>query len=337
VHRLQIVGKPETAMPDPLLCDYPLPLHRRFYPLGFPLDVFTNSELVLEAGHENWGQFTQTYDRPPAVLRIGITESGGHRTVNAPACRGNRNLISIISDAENFSICDLRKGFAFAWLTSDLMRDAVFARYFFLEASAYLLIASANLVPIHAACVEWQGRGVLLTGEAATGKSSLAYACARSGWTYISDDASYLVRDGDPFMITGNPFCFRLRDDASSLFPEFEGTAASFRANGTLKIEVPTCRLSNLKTSSQSRVYAALFLNRTGRDSPTLVRFPKDEALRRWSESICYGDEEMRAQQNKALMSLLAIDIYELQYAEASDAVSYLEMFLAGEMPCVTS
>jgi hypothetical protein len=324
-------------MPDPLLCDYPLPLHRRFYPLGFPLDVFTNSALVLEAVHESFGLFTQTYDRPPAILKIGITEGGGHRTVNAPANRGNRNLISIISDADNFSICDLRKGFAFAWLTSDLMRDALFARYFFLEATAYLLITSTNLVGIHAACVEWQGHGVLLTGETAAGKSSLAYACARSGWTYISDDASYLVRDGDPFMITGNPFYFRLRDDASSLFPEFAGTAASFRANGTLKIEVPTCSLRNLKISSQSRVSAALFLNRTGTDSPTLVRFPKNEAFRRWSELICYGDEEMRAQQKKALMGLLAVDIYELQYAEASDAVSYLEKFLAGDMPCVTS
>jgi hypothetical protein len=324
-------------MPDPLLCDYPLPLHRRFYPLGFPLDVFTNSELVLEAGNENWGRFTQAYDRPPAILRIGITESDRHGTVNPPAHRGNRNLVSIISDAENFAICDLRKGFAFAWLTSDVMRDGVFARYFFLEATAYLLISSANLVPIHAACVEWQGRGILLAGEAGAGKSSLAYACARSGWTCISDDASYLVRDGDPFMITGNPFYFRLRDTASSLFPEFAGTAAGFRANGTLKIEITTCTLSNLKTSSKSRVYAALFLNRTGTEPPTLVRFPKDEALRRWSESACYGDEEIRAQQKKALMGLLAIDIFELQYAEAFDAVSYLEKFLTGEMPCVTS
>src|SRR5437899_10307127 len=98
-------------MPDPLLCDYPLPLHRRFYPLGFPLDVFTNSELVLEAGNENWGQFTQAYDRPPAILRIGITESERHGTVNPPAYRGNRNLVSIISDAEHCSIFNLRNGF----------------------------------------------------------------------------------------------------------------------------------------------------------------------------------------------------------------------------------
>jgi hypothetical protein len=44
----------------------------------------------------------------------------------------------------------------------------------------------------------------------------------------------------------------------------------------------------------------------------------------------------MRAQQKKALMGLLAIHIYELQYADASDAVNYLETFLAGETQCVT-
>lgn len=324
-------------MPDPLLCDYPLPLHRRYHPLGFPLDVFTNSELVLEACDESWSCFTQAYERPPAILRIGVTESGSQEAPNPPSYRGNRNLISIICDAENFSICDLRKGFAFAWLTSSLVRDKVFARYFFLEASAYLLVGSANLVGIHAACVEWNGRGLLLTGESGAGKSSLAYTCARAGWTYVTDDASYLVHGGDPFVITGNPHQFRLQKNASSLFPEFADIEAAVRANGKLKIEVPTGTLKNLKTSSSSRVDAALFLKRTKGDSPALVRFPKEEAFRLWSENICYGDEELREQQRKALLGFLTIDVYEFRYAEASAAVSYLEKFLAGELSCVTS
>jgi hypothetical protein len=316
-------------MPDPLLCDYTLPHYRRFHPLGFPLDVFTNSEMVLNAAQESWGRFTHTYDRQPVILRIGITEGGADQPLSPPVYRGHRNLITMILDAENFAVCDLGKGFAFAWLTSSLIRDTSYFRYFFLEACAYLLITSAYLTAVHAACVQWEGQGVLLTGESGAGKSSLAYACAKSGWTLISDDASYLVREGDLCEFTGNPYQIRLRDSASSLFPEFAGSDFTTRLDGKLTIEVPTSSLANVKISSCTKVQTAIFLKRNGTEIPELVPLPKAEAFRRWSESVCYGDDDFRAAHRQGLLKLLDVDVYELRYAEASTAVGYLEKFLS--------
>ena len=316
-------------MPDPLLCDYPLPHYQRFHPLGFPLEVFTNSEAVLDAARESWGQFAPTHDRQPVVLRIGITEGAAGQPLSPPVVRGYRNLVSIILDAENFAVCDLSKGFAYAWLTSSLVRDTSYVRYFFIEASAYLLITSAYLTAVHAACVQWEGQGVLLMGDSGAGKSSMAYACAKSGWTYISDDASYLVRDRDLCEITGNPYQIRLRDSASALFPEFAGSDVTTRLNGKLTIEVPTSSLANVKISPCTKVQTAIFLKRNGVQIPELVPLPKAEAFKRWSEAVCYGDEEFRAAHRQALLRLLDIDIYELRYAEVSTAVSYLEEFLS--------
>jgi hypothetical protein len=317
-------------MPDPLLCDYPLPHHRRFYPLGFPLDVFTNSEAVLEAAQQSWGLFPQTCDRPPRVLRIGVTEDEVGPVPTPPVYRGHRNVVSIVSDAANYTICELDKGFAYSWVTSSLVRETASLRYFFLEASAYVLIVSAYLAGVHSACVEWQGKGVLLAGESGAGKSSMAYACARAGWTYISDDASYLMRDSDSLEIIGNPFSIRLRESAASLFPEFAGSAITSHPYGKKTIEVPTFALGDLKTSCRSKVHTVVFLKRNGVASPVLTPFPKEEALRIWSEGICFGDECVRAEHYRAFSRLSAVDTYELKYAEASTAIRYLETFLSG-------
>jgi len=249
-----------------------------------------------------------------------------------PIYRGHRNLISMISDAANYSICELDKGFAYAWLSSTLVRETTALRYFFLEASAYLLVVSAFLAGVHAACVEWKGHGVLLTGDSGAGKSSMAYACARSGWTYVSDDASYMVRNSESVEVIGNPFSIRLRDSAAHLFPEFTGAAITSHPYGKKTIEVPTSTLGEIKTSCRGNVQTVVFLNRNGANPPRLAPYPKEKALRAWTEGICYGDEDVKAEHHVTFARLLALDIYELQYAEASTAVRFLENFLSEEI-----
>jgi len=318
-------------MPDPLLSDYPLPLYKRFYPLGFALDIFTNSEAVLDAAEQSWGLFHQTSGQPPKILRVGVMENEFPVVSAPPVYRGHRNVISIISDSANYAICDLDQGFAYSWLTSALVRDAGRLRYFFLEASAYLLVVSASLAGVHAACVQWQGRGVLLAGDSGAGKSSMAYACARSGWTYTSDDASYIVRGADSLEIVGNPYLFRLRTAASLLFPELAGSAVTSHPYRKETIEVPSSSIENVRISCRGNVQAVVFLNRNGVNAPQMRPFPKEEALRIWSQEICFGDDQVRSEHALAYSKLLALDVYELRYAEVFTAVRYLESFLTGE------
>jgi hypothetical protein len=318
-------------MADPLLCDFPLPLHQRFYPLGFPLDLLTNSKLITDAAAASWGDFEQAFDKPAVILRIAVSGSTRARSGRAPVNRGHRNLFCVHGEAEEFGVCDLAQRFGFAWLNEEAASDAAYIRYFFIEAMAYVLLSAAHLAPVHAACVDWDGRGVLLCGESGAGKSSLAYACTRAGWTYVCDDGSFLVRDENAPVVTGNAHLLRLRDNASLLFPEFAGYPVTSRPDGKPTLEVLTRELQNIRTSCRTTVSHAVFLQRIAGSLPSLTRFPKQEALQRWSEMICYGSEATRAEQAGALQRLLAAEILEFRYSDMDAAVAYLDStFRAG-------
>jgi hypothetical protein len=315
-------------MADPLLCDFPLPLHRRFYPLGLPLDLFSNSEPVLDAAERSWGSFSQAFDRAAVLLQIGVTEAEQSGSPGAPVTRARRNLICINADSDNFGVCDLRQSHGFAWVSANVGRDTPFLRYFFIEALGYVLLTAAHLAPVHAACIERDGRGILLCGDSGAGKSSLAYACARAGWGYACDDASFLLRGDDSLTVTGNPYLVRLRDSAPALFPEFKRFPVTSRPDGKPTLEIETRTLRDVRIRCRTKISHALFLNRNHAGAPTFAPFSKDEALRRWSETLCYGDDETRSDQRRTLQKLHAVDISEFRYSDIHSAVEFLSSAL---------
>src|SRR5271155_5691685 len=205
---------------DPLLRNVDLPLRRVFHPLGFSVEVITNAEEVLAAAEESWSSLAMMFPEPPLELRIAVSESRSGTCPPAPVYRAQKNLLSVVADAQNFAVCDRDHGFAFAWIDRELLGHRGYLRYHFLESIALNLLSSFYVTPLHAACVEFAGKGVLLCGNSGAGKSSLAFACARAGWKYISDDASYLVHRETTRRIAGNARQVRLRPSARELFPE---------------------------------------------------------------------------------------------------------------------
>jgi hypothetical protein len=179
---------------DPLLCDFEMPLQAVYYPLGFSLQIATNSQEILAAAEESWGHFPRVFPGPALQLRIGVVEGESGECPAEPICRGQRNLLSRVADARNFSVSDLGQGFAFAWLTQAAVHNRAYLRWHFIEGMTWDLLGSFCVTAIHAACVKLGNFGVLLCGDSGAGKSTLAYACARSGWTFLSDDSCCLVR-----------------------------------------------------------------------------------------------------------------------------------------------
>ena len=315
----------QQVIEDPLLAKFELGLRHTYFPLGFPLEVRTNSREVLEAASGNWDLFLQSFDLPPIRLELGVKESVQAAPAVAKSTFFTRgHLMFMIIDPENFFVCDFDQAFSFAWVTPALASDPAALRYHVLTPVAVMMAQCLALAPLHAALISRNGCGVALYGDSLAGKSTLAYACARAGWTYISDDGTFLVRDRSDRYAIGNPHSIRFREDARELFPELAERLAIARPNGKMGIEVFTRELP-IAIAPGANIEHVVLLNRDHRGSVHLSRYPKDQLQAYCERHVSYGTSEVQAAITRCHRRLLDARVWELSYEHLDDAIRRLE------------
>jgi hypothetical protein len=314
---------------DPLLCKMQLPLRAIFYPLGFAVEISTNSQAVLDAARESWRNLSQRHSSP--MLRIGIAITPGEPAdcPPSPVVRAHRQLLTIVTNPDNQAVCDLGTGYAYAWLTHDILLHRSYLCFHYIEAIAHILISNSYATAIRAACVSRHGRGMLLCGDSDAGKSTLAYACARAGWAYTSDGTSYLLRATGQPRVAGDSRQIRFRPSASELFPELRGRAIASRAEGKPSIEIPTAELRGLITSDEAPIDYIIFLNRQSSAGVDLAPLSRAVAMRRFHQSL-FPEDEVQQLRAGALQRLSTADVYELRYRDLQRAVDRLERLARG-------
>jgi hypothetical protein len=314
---------------DPLRSNVAFPHSTVLYPLGFPLQLESNSESIIQAARESWAQFPPAFDEPPVRLSLGVSGYGGE-CPPPPVFLSREHLLSIVSDSGNSLMCDLAQGFGFGWVTEWVAAARPFLRYHFLDAAVLTMVGELYLTPVHGGLVERHGHGILLCGQSFAGKSTLTYACARSGWTLISDDGTFLVRRRRDRYGIGNPYSIRFREDARIFFPELRSKITARRPNGRDAIEVATSELAGIVTKLGSTIDHVVFLNRHATGSPRLATLSKSEALERMLEDVPhFGPESVREEHLKAHRRLLTGGVWQLNYSNLPDAIDCLEQ-LAG-------
>src|SRR6266404_1022027 len=245
---------------DPLLRDAPLPLTAVFHPMGFPVRITTNSRNVIEAAAESWDHWSPEFAAEPVEMHVLVEPEGD--LAEPPRFRMQGHLIHMVSDAHNFAGADAQTLFVSICVSEKTAADHSWLRWFFMENMAYLMLSQRYLTPIHAACVARNSTGLLLCGVSNSGKSTLAFACARAGFTYIADDSSYMLIGSTDRIAIGRSHQFRFRDDAARHFPEIKGWTARARPNGKISIEVPTDAFPHIHTAKSHSIGHIVFLNR---------------------------------------------------------------------------
>lgn len=325
---------PEKVSPvlelDPLHVSTPLPYSVEVYPNGFPVSIATNQPAVAAAATESWPEWRQRYSAAPVEVTCLVAGTGKPDAPAPHSFRARRNLFASVADSENFLVCDLTAGFGLTCVTEATVARSEYFRYHFLEAAAYTLLDVLHTTALHAACVVLDGHGILLAGDSGAGKSSLAYACARRGWTYVSDDATTVALRDQGRTVLGNPRAFRFRETAGRLFPEFEGITHRRRGNGKPTIEVPTASLPGIRTALEAHIDYVVFLKRRGAKGAAadLAAVAKDEAVRRlyW----CPYPAELPTGRNciAAIERILGAEAFEMHYRDLDAAVDRLQQLV---------
>lgn len=319
-----------TELPfDPLLASAKLPFTHTVFPLGFRLTIRTNHRAVLDHADLSWGTATHRFDRPGLEFHVLVSESGYLEHLSAPVFRAQRNLMTVVADANHFGACELGGTFGFVHTSAHLLGCDDFFRYHFLEGLVYSLLDTCYLATLHAACVSYKGQGVLLVGESGAGKSSFAYGCARRGWTYTSDDASSLILDREDRLVLGNPNGFRFRPSVASLFPELQGHIR--QRNGKPTLEIRSSVLPHILCAEQSFIEYVIFLRRRSdfKDGPTLNPVSQNERFRRLFEPLWPAELPTSCARRGAIARLSEATGFELQYHDLHSAIDVFERLIS--------
>jgi len=310
---------------DALFCNMYLPLRRTFYPLGFAVEIVTNDPRVLEAASESFGH--RRLRRGGTVLQVGIGVSEGKNSTCPPESTGREynHLYSLVADANNQAILDLLTCTSFVWLEESAVNNRLYFRYNFLEKVVYLLLGASVVTDLHAACVSKNGRGILLCGDSGVGKSTLAYACSRAGWTYTSDDTSYLIHASSFPCVVGHSHRVRFQPTAKELFPELKDRMVTSHLEGKSHIEIPVSELPILTTAVEARVHSIVYLNRRRSGKGKLVPLAKGEAPIRMNKEL-FSAGEIRARRGRRLEAFSNVPAFELEYRSLDQAIAQLDL-----------
>ena len=229
-----------------------------------------------------------------------------------PTFRKQLHLLSLVSDAHNFATGDSRTLSATLPPRGSTAADRDWMRWFYLEAMAYLLLTQRYVVSVHAACVAHDGAGILICGKSGSGKSTLSFACARAGFTYVSDDSTWFLTGSEDRVAIGKPHQLRFRHDVARHFPELAGYIASAHPNGKLSIEVPTSLFPRFAPPTAARFAAWCFWIAKAAalraSNPCGTRASWTSLL---ADMPSYG-AEVNAAQEKTIYSLAALPSWQL-------------------------
>jgi hypothetical protein len=298
-----------------------------YFPLGFPVRVCSNSSLILGAAAASWDGFPAAFTTSPLEIHALVEEVDSASPPVPPAYRGHQHLLMIMG-ANDSAVCDHARGVAFCRMSESTARQTAFTAYYYLEAIAFHLLTQLYVTPVHAACLTRKGAGVLLCGDTGAGKTSLAYACAKRGWSYVSDNESWLLRDHEELIALGNPHRIRFRESAVELFPELHGRQPFLFANGKMSLSLEMSGRPEFATAYRAKISHLVFLDR--QRSPGVRAVAKQEALGKLLNGVPAYSPEVRRHHETSLRRLVAAETLCISYESLETGCDLLDK-LVGE------
>ncbi len=129
-------------------------------------------------------------------MRITVDESSSEG-VGEAHFRGLHHVVVASFGRSNVFVFDVLRRTVSANVSRVVARDHRFWKEKLIPIALGVLGSAMGLVPVHCACLESDGDGLLIAGVSGAGKSTLSVALAKSGFRYVSDDWTYISRSRD--------------------------------------------------------------------------------------------------------------------------------------------
>src|SRR5437899_832275 len=203
---------------------------------GASCELRTNSAdlaRALERLSISTGDAGLTGFRMRIIVNKSSEEAGGE-----PHFRGLHHVVTASFGRSNVFVFDILRRTLSASVSATIARDVLFWKEKLIPISLGVLGSAMGLVPVHCACLELDGEGLLIAGASGAGKSTLSVALSEDGFNYVSDDWTYISRRRDGIVAHGTSAPVKLLPDAVNHFRTLERYGLRRSMNGELAYEV---------------------------------------------------------------------------------------------------
>jgi hypothetical protein len=249
-----------------------LPLHANLSIAGAHCALSTNSEEIV-AATSRWryaahGRNDRTFDLE-ILLDPSLPSERDFKTQTN--FRGLHHLVFATIGSHELFTFDLARRRVVGAVSATSAADANFWNAHWLPITIGVMGTTVGVTPMHSACLDLNGRGLLLAGVSGAGKSTLTVALAKAGFSPISDDWTYVSRDQDSrssrnsskLTAHGLNAPIKLLPDAVRHFPELSNRNPKMWFNGELAFELNPEEICGVPPQSTAHPHWLLILERT--------------------------------------------------------------------------
>jgi len=256
----------------------------------------------------------------PAIELRAIVDDAAIRRPDAPMhFRGSHHLVfALISTDETFAF-DLLRRRVTGVVSREAARDAEFWATRIVPLVLGLMGITVGIVPLHCACLELNGEGLLLAGKSRAGKSTLAVSLSKRGFALISDGWTYLKRNAAGELVArGISAPVKLLPDAVDHFPELRGYKCAKAFNGEIAIEFDAALALNATMLHESCPRRLVLLERSQSGPTELEPLSADAVLEFFLGSLELMPaplEGLAASREALIAQLSRIECWKMRHA----------------------
>src|ERR1700737_1357396 len=237
-----------------------LPFRTDFWIAGTRCLLNTNSHDILRSA-SRWKR-PQLGGAQSFEMEIIVDPKLDNTTTPPAFFRGNGHIVFAFLPPNSFVTYDLLRKRVQVVLSQQAARDDDFWSTLLLPITIGVLGIAVGVAPLHCACLDRGGNGLLIAGESGAGKSTLAAALTQRGLALISDDWTYIYRVKSGLVAHGISAPIKLLPDTVQFFSELRELTPTVSLNGELAYEVDPSRVLGSTVKDLSRPRWVFFLER---------------------------------------------------------------------------
>jgi hypothetical protein len=195
-------------------------------------------------------------------MRVVVDESSSE-AAGVPHFRGLHHVVTASFGNSNVFVFDVLRRSLSANVSAAVAADYRFWKEKLIPITLGVLGAAMGLVPVHCACLESEGDGLLIAGVSGAGKSTLSVALSEGGFNYVSDDWTYISqRRGGSIVAHGTSAPVKLLPDTVAHFQTLQQHNLQTSMNGELAYEVDIAEAFGAQVKRECEPRWLIFLER---------------------------------------------------------------------------